>query len=441
MSNIIFLMENDNIYEKLSDEQIDIGKMKEQIKVISNKIRNNKIGYFQFKIDKEIVKICIIPKVLDKDDSSIESKYLSYIDRYFKILSKYNKKNTMLKNNIHNYTNVQIANAVTNMCTLNMVLEYKYALALNEIEKSLRKYIRIINEKEEYSNITIKHKIDIRKNIVSIDKTKIHQTMNKKNNKSRIAEISIFILNDFIKNKVPSIEDSSKIYSKALHIKKLIKKKFKISPSKFTIEEVTHCKVAKEFEKLKGLYKNLLILLDIDDYFKGTNSYLKYDTIRNFSCITFNPEEVFEYFVFDKYKSKGVENILFNKLHKKEYDFKKEEILFYKVPDIEEEDLDTNEIVHHKVYTFNKEVRLSTPDLIFEDEIKDCKWKVLNSKIDYQDYIKLKNDCKIRGKNKASLVYPLILTNQYKGKELSVEDSEFEEGIFHLKIEECRIDS
>ncbi len=61
LTKLIFINENENIFEALSDEDIS-SAMKKHLKFISAKANNNYIGYYQFLEDETYYKIYILPK-------------------------------------------------------------------------------------------------------------------------------------------------------------------------------------------------------------------------------------------------------------------------------------------------------------------------------------------------------------------------------------------
>ena len=82
----IFINENENILEVLSSFNLDINNdLLRKLKFISEKQSNNYIGYFQFKISGEYIKIYILPKTtprLNDYETNIANFHL-FLQKYY----------------------------------------------------------------------------------------------------------------------------------------------------------------------------------------------------------------------------------------------------------------------------------------------------------------------------------------------------------------------
>lgn len=431
-SSLIFINENENIYEVLAEKEIDINKIKDNIKIISAKINNNRIGYFQFKINNGFIKICILPKIIKKDDKNLEEKYLNYINKYFEIINKYQKQIT--KKVTDNYLDIILSEKNNEIKSFNSLLNYKYIVALDEIYKFFKHYKKFIYKQKSCIANEFKYKIDLKKNITEINKTKIHQNLREEISYSKISDITQSVIDCFLKEKINSLEDKEKVEKKSIEVSRFLSKRYEINNFKFDLKKILSYKIRSLFKskKLQVLYKNLLVLLDLEGYFEKDCDSQILNKISNMTCITFDPAVIFEYYVYHKHIEENIPNTLFIKLN---YDIiKKVYTLYFKTK------VETKEFLDESIIMIEEIKENSEPDLIIGNVIKDCKWKILKSlnDISREDFLKLKRDCLIRNYNKGVLVYPQIEC-EYKNFILEIDDENFTEGIFTFQLEECRV--
>ena len=430
---VIFISENDNLYEKLCDNNIDVRLIKKQIGYISSKLNNNKVGYFQFKIKKEYIKLCILPKTVnvnEQDEKIIQEKFLKYIDTCMNLMYSYHKETHLYKKIDDNYLDIINKGNIKDICDLDKILKYKYLYALNIIEKIIKKINTNKYKNKYYSDYSIKNKINIKKNIFEIDKSKVHQIGKESNKFSEEANIIYSVIQYFYKNKVNLIEDNLELKNKVSRLKRVLESKFEIIHLDYNIRKIFSYKTKRKFKtnKMKILYYNLLFLLDLEGYFNNyNNNSTLISKIENIACIIFDPALIFEYFVYQN-ECKKSNKVIFNRL---------DDVLY------------NNEIILY--YTFingeinNKYIRKvkSSPELIVNDVVKDCKWKVIDSinDINIEDIDKLKRDCIAHKKNNGVLVYPRINCDL---SALTFEINEIStticnEEIIIISIEECKI--
>lgn len=438
MSNVVFVKENENIYDKLIENDLDIRGIKNKLKIIAKKVNNNnKIGYFQFKIDNEFIKICVIPKVIDIDDKDIQEKYLTYINKYFKIVSKYKNK-IKLQNISDNYLDVILSNKANQIESFESLLNYKYMVVLDEIEGFFKRYKKYVYKEKQYKSHDLKFKIDIKKNITEINKSLIHQYTREEISYSMVANITLSVIKYFSTQKINSFENSEEVKKKVREVSKLINKRFEIRNVRFNINKILTYKARHLFsnKELKILYRNLLLLLDLEGYFEKNNNAKIFDKINNMTCVVFNPELIFEYYVYDKSKLNKNGKVLFSRTDKEKVHKKYIKYGVFSKPMIRDKD---------NVYeNFKKPILKdgeSKPDLIVDDVVIDCKWKILNelNDIKVEDILKLKRDCLIRNCMRGVLVYPLIEDSELKDVYMKISDKNFKDGIFVFSVEECKV--
>ena len=83
MIKFVFVNESENIFERFIDKNISINKSsKEKLKFINNKLYNNYIGYFQFRNEDNLIKLIVLPKIIDRNKFE-DSVLLEYFFKYF----------------------------------------------------------------------------------------------------------------------------------------------------------------------------------------------------------------------------------------------------------------------------------------------------------------------------------------------------------------------
>ena len=149
---VILVNENDNLFEVLANEGIDIRKIDKQISTISRKVKNNRVGYFQFKTDEGYVKICVLPKILNKYDKSeyISQQFLKYMKLCIQIMYKYHKQEHLEKNIEKNYIDVIAKVSGNDIESLDSIFEMKYLYVLKNIECLLNKMMKYIYNNKEF---------------------------------------------------------------------------------------------------------------------------------------------------------------------------------------------------------------------------------------------------------------------------------------------------
>ncbi|QAA31332.1 hypothetical protein [Clostridium manihotivorum] len=451
MDDLILINETDNIYEQLTNKGINYSKFKDKLKILNNTKLNNMIGYFKINSDGNFYKICILPKIIDKRAQNLSENFGQYINITLGLILKYKLNNYKLLKD--NYLDLIHMNRLGNIEKLDYLLESKYIQALNYIEFFFNQYKKYDYIDIKFSDLIIKGKIDIRRNILEVNKARVHQIRQKEILYSKIADITISVLKYFENFKMKLIRHNKKIQLKLHDSIRTINQKFLIKAFHYTIDMILSNKSYKLFNKpeLKQLYLSLLILLDLDGYFESNIGYINVNNVCKMASIVINPSYIFEYYVYDYYinHTQKYKDIKFIKIDKEV----KLSIRYLKK--IEKDSLE----IESKIGELNDQWRekmsklwiltTSEPDLVIKelsnndiwyDTVVDCKWKILDKSIDKNDLEKLKIDCKSRNINRGKLVYPLIKTAKYKSVDsFEIDDERFSEGIFRLTIEECKM--
>lgn len=435
-SDIILVNENEDLFEVFAQNNINIYQIKDKIKIIASKVKNNRVGYFQFKSKDNYIKLCVLPKVIDKTDEMAVEKFLKCINEYLRLIHKYKKKD-MHGFITESYLDI-IDTQIGNIESFNSIMNYKYLFLIEEISKFFKKYKKSSYRMENTKSNILKYDLDIRKNIIERNKSIIHQRRREEENHSEIADITYAVLNYFLKYKGKSLYDGEAIKRKAIQTKNYLIKKFIIK--KFNIRKITKYNTRKLFKgkKMKKIYYYLLVLLDLEGYFNKENDSSILSKLNNIAQITFRPEVIFEYNVYDKYYERKLYNELyFSRIHE---NIIKKAYLAYLITSDKKVDNLSNLLQDNR-----KKIAWSIPDIISDDTIIDCKWKILkhyNGKNDLgvleQDLLKLKSDCVIRNANKGVLVYPKV-NEELRGMKFDIPDNETDYGVISITIEECKI--
>jgi len=380
LTKIIFVNENENIFEVSLKEGLNLDIT--HLKFISQKANNNYIGYYQFLKDEVYYKIYILPKTTPKVDSEEINKknFINLLSKYYELKNRYSSINFEKRNkNIVDFS-LESEQEQSRSDELDDFIVYKYNDALQTIENFFKKYKNsLVKEKKFYAQ-NIKHTFDLKRNILEVDKSKIHQRKKEPYLYSKLATISVEVLHHFLKHKSKNRE--------AKKLKNRIEAKYNSDNYGFKVKEISSKKVLKLFKNSdeKELYLAFLALLGVESYFED-NIYKEILKLHNQHAHFFRPEKLFEWKVYDYLlKSAEFTELYYEGLHAEET---KEE--FY---------LETEE---HKVRY------KSNPDLIGKKDneifIIDAKWKILDEPNE-QDIQKLARDAKVRGCSKGILIYP-----------------------------------
>lgn len=385
-TNAIFVNENENIFEACANHELMVNaEIRKHLKFISHKANNNYIGYYQFLgEDGTYYKIYILPKTTPrvKNNEELNKKnFIELLSKYYELKQRYGSvKSEIVNKNIINFS-FENDKKENRSDELDDFIAYKYNDALQTIESFFKRHKNALSKELKFHSQSIRHRLDLKRNIIELDKSKIHQRKKEPYLYSKLAEISIEVLQHFIKHK-----EKNKFAKK---LKKRINSKYSLDKSfSFNTREIVSKKVLKLFKKSdeKELYLALLTLLGIESYFED-NSYKEMIKLHNQHAHFFRPEKLFEWVIYDdlikKYGKKSVS---------KEY---------------------------VQTYKLAGEDRESKPDFVvqYENEtiVIDAKWKILKTgkEISFEDVAKLRRDGMIFGNvTKSILIYPQIGFNE-----------------------------
>lgn len=383
--NTFVFSENDNLYIKLVEKGIDVRRIKNQIKNISAKVHNNKIGYARLESDFGIIKVIVCPKVFDYN----ENDFLSFFNSALNVINKYKDKARYFKVD-NTLLNLAVLKEKENEKSLSFdsLLELKFKVSLNEISVFFkRKNFRSYKKVSFYSN-SIENELDLVSSIRDPIKSNIHQYKRLFDLDTQIAESSLMVIDLFIKKNKHYISPETIALAKKVYSK--IKKDYGIKRVKTTINQFMHHSFGRLFntQKKKELFHNLLNLLSQEDFFNTSYGSSLEDRFTNSSSYFFEANIIFEYLVYD-----------------------------WLVNSFPEDNIKIKPRLSQDIYSKSGvkvgEVR-SEPDFLHENNglshIIDAKWKVLNklgSSFNY-DVLKSKRDLELFKADDIYLVYPVI---------------------------------
>jgi len=398
LTKAIFVNENENIFEALASQGVVYGAdIVEHLKFISYKKGNNYIGYYQFLSSEVYYKIYILPKIAPRVENESKNKrnFIALLQEYYRLKSKHDVLSKHISKNIVDFSfeNNKKDNQADD---LDDFIAYQYLDALATVKAFFNKHSKRIYKEEAFNSQNIKHRLDLKRNIAELNKSRIHQTRNLPYLYSTLALISSEVLHYFIKHKKRETIEAKKIKSS-------IDSKYHYKEnSSFKINQIVSKKITKLFKSSdeKALYLALLKLLGAENYFED-NSSKEVFKLHNQHPLFFRPEKLFEWVVYDGLIEKyGKENI-------------------------------SKEPETTKNYRLNEIQRESKVDFLvhYENEtiVIDAKWKVLK-KIGFEDIAKLRRDVLLHHATQAILVYPKI-TFKERDFTLSIDN-------FKFKIEE-----
>ena len=422
MYQTIFLRENEkDIFQTLKNQGIKTKVFEHRLAELFNRVYNNFVGYYSFRQEGIVYKIIVLPKTIPPSEYA-EKEFVDYLLHYYRI------------NNIYKFdTQRKIPNSLLQLAFetnnskerghhfLEAFQSHRYRAILQAIERFFKRHKNSERRKQDYISQSIKHKLNLKKNIKEIDKTKIHQIQTKEIPFSLLATVTYYALKLFVIHKDNTksetvVKEAKKVQSKLL-------KKYKIERGyKLSLQKLQSIKIEKLFSKTqesRQLLVDIKSLFGFEQMYKDDAISLGYRQDLTTSSLFINPNIFYEWYVYDilkKYTEENGKKIEFDKQDRTKTE-----------------------------YLLNEEKKSSNPDYILTDESKkvkiviDAKWKTVEKIGDIQsgDYLKLKFDTYLLEKKGYAvvpyLVYPAMKIEDRAFMIKSEEDTVFQ---FHaLKID------
>jgi len=386
----IFISENENLVQRLIEEGIDLTciKAQKEFAKISAKVFNSRVGYIAFEgKEKSLYKVYVVPKILDTNmaNQELKKKFFQYMKRAFELIGKYGKK---YYEEFENYDTILLFHKRGRaFIDFEDVISFKYSKVLQDIYLYFQKHMAYKVKHEAYYSQTLKHKLDLKRNIKELDKSKIHQIKKDILVYSKLAFITYQVLNTFQKTKLRILD---KITRKNLEylvnkLKNLLRRKYKADTSKsMNVKRLLSSSIKTLFRKTedKKLYSLLLSLLS--EEIKMDDKDKEITVIPNIITFFVSPEKIYELHVFDCFSSKlKSENVKFQE--SKEYEV----------------------VINRK-----SKAKKSISDILIKIKnstlLIDVKWKILEKEPSDEDILKLERDVKVWKESGMKLIPILI---------------------------------
>jgi len=399
----IFIRENDRletVLELFSDEMERKG-FKEHLNFVFAKQNNNYVGYYLFLQDNEAYKIIVLPKIIESDlcDEDKVRKFVEYLGEFFRLNGSSDKA-------LASPLEIAFENLKNDSSTqndLDSFLYHKYTYLIKEIEAFFKRHQKKHSRTLSYVSQSIRHRLDLNKNIRSIDKSRIHQQRKEEYIYSDMARIAYGALRLFMSSKVGLIADGKRrqhIEGVCRSLGNILLQKFHLDRS-FSLNvqsllSLSSFRYFRKSEQSKQVYRKILMLFGQERWFDEKESDIHYEQKGEY--VFFRPEFLYERRVMEWL----VDSRQFNNVQEK-----KDIGISYKTKGLNRED--------------EFETR-SEPDFmaVFNGEkvVVDAKWKVLNKQSDISaaDILKLERDQKVHGATHAILAYCRVNDDAAKGK-------------------------
>lgn len=385
-SRVIHIAENEDVLEVLNKENISIPDAHwRDLAFISNKKNNNQVGYFQFKVGEAYYKFFIIPKI-HQESTEKEKDFISYFTRFYELKNKYADliKYESVQGNIVDVSFEDFDQKRSG--TVEDFIRYKYEFALKTLDKFFRKHSKTRVHRKSFSSQSIQHKLDLGRNIREMDKTKVHQIRREEELFSEIAEVSRRVLKSFKTQKIKQLStEQENLVHLANGVLNQIQKRYKSESGVITQDrQIITNRIRKLFKGKKDLaevYNSLLILIGLE-HFQSEDSSREVLKLENMIALFFNPADLYEWIVFDWWKTNFPDAI------------------------IQMDNSNSETLKHYQLIQDSGDPIFpsleSRPDLIVETQEKvwiiDAKWKTPKTltEISFADIGKLQRDFEIR---------------------------------------------
>lgn len=428
-SRVIYIAENEDVLEVLDRENIKIPEVNwRDLAFISNKKNNNQVGYFQFKVGEAYYKFFIIPKI-HQDSTEKEKDFISYFRRFYELKIKYRDlvKYESVEGNIVDVS-FEDFDKKRRSGTVEEFIRYKYEFALQTLDKFFRKHSKTRIQKKSFSSQSIQHKLDLSRNIREIDKSKVHQIRREEELFSEIAEVSRQVLKSFKTQKIKQLSSEQENLTHLTNaVLNQIQKRYKTESGIITQDrQIITNRIRKLFKgkkELSEVYLSLLILIGLEHY-QSEDSSREVLKMENMIALFFNPADLYEWIVFDWWKTN------------------------YPEAEIKMDNSNSETLKQYQLILKNgepvKPSLESRPDLIVETEdqvwIIDAKWKTPKTltEITFADISKLQRDFEIRKNDYLEkvienlLIFPKTDFDDFEGVRLNY-STEFEFGVREIR--------
>lgn len=433
----IFLKESEkDIFHALREQGIDTSILEARLEELFKRVYNNEVGYYIFRQDGKIYKLLILPKTINPASKTAEKEFVNYLLHYYRV------------NNVYQYDETKhISESLLSLAFKTNNSEepsshkpidefefYKYMTILEAIERFFKKHKNYKKTTIDYISQSVKHKLNLSKNLKELDKSKIHQTRTIDRMYSEMATIAYHALKLFLSHKIDHLDETNrkKLSIKVRQISTFLAKKYQPDKAyKLTLPKLNGFKVFKVFNangERKQLLTDIRSLFGFEQMYSDNEMSVENRYDLTTTSFFIDPILFYEWYVYDilkKYAEEQSYQILFDK------DKKNKTTIKY--------DLTSKE--HNKDNN-----RSSNPDYVLIDEEKkvkivlDAKWKTIDrlEEIKSSDFLKLQHDDNLSKSNGYRtipyLIYPKYLSRKDKVSIPKDENRMFDFGIFEIDM-------
>ena len=405
MYKTIFLKENEkDIFQALKNQGIKTEVFEHRLAELFNRVYNNYVGYYIFKQNNRVYKMIVLPKTIEPSDSA-EKEFVDYLLHYYRIKNIYkldkerNIPASLLQLAFESNKSQENSHRV-----LEEFQSYKYMAILQEIESFFKRHKNSKRVRVDYLSQSVKHKLNLKRNIKELDKTKIHQIQSKDVVFSILATVTHNALKLFISQKY-SAKYGAELLREIKRIQNRLLKKYKIERGyKLSFSGLQSIKTTKLFSKTqetRQLLVDIKSLFGFEQMYRDSDISIEYRQDLMTTSFFINPSDFYEWYVYDilkKYTDTNGKTI--------EFDKKQETAT---------------------TYLLNKYEKISKPDYILTDEelkikiVIDAKWKNVKKlkNVESSDYLKLKFDAFLLEKKGYGTISYLVYPN------INIEDRKF----------------
>jgi len=429
MAQTIYIKENEkDVFEALKKQGIKTHLFEKHFDGLFRRVYNNEVGYYLFKQDATLYKIIVLPKSIEPSQSA-EREFVDYLLHYYRINNKHHfdkaKKipESLLKLAFQANHSEDRSHAL-----LSEFQFHRYQAIIQSIEEFFKRHKNFKRIKVDYTSQSIKHKLNLSRNIKELDKSKIHQTQSKDVIFSHLATVTHSGLSLFMRQKYNGLSNNQKLFLEIKNLQTMLRSKYKIKQGyKLSLATLSGIKISKLFSKSseqKQLLVDIKSLFGFEQMYKDDAISINHREDLQTTSLFINPNEFYEWYVYDILKA---------------YCDANEYKIYFKS--------NSNKTKYKLQSTQHNEsqVLTSNPDFVITDEAKnikivlDAKWKNIDSmnKIERNDFLKLWHDSQLLESDYNTisyLIYPNYPSYSEHLKILHDEAQFFDFGILQIDM-------
>lgn len=408
----IFVNENDTLSTVLKKLQasFDESLFSNELAFVFNKKNNNYVGYYLLKGKTFFYEIYFLPKIIKSDDDDKLTKFFNYLSQSYKLI-EINSHKTKITSSIKNIAFQQIDGSNTNKKNnIELLIFHQYKSLLEEIYSFFKRHSKVSTKQIHFSSQSISHKIDLKRNFTSLDKSRVHQSRVDSIQSSEMALIAYGALRLFLYEKIEEFKDTSlkKQLEELTHsLISFLLQKFRLNRA-FNIHfslllSNRNFRYFSKSQQSIDVYYHILSLFGYDPLLHKED--LDYCQLTKGNYFFFLPEKIYEYLVHNYFIQLAEEHEYEIKVEKpkKRYPTKSKEGWVFEndsQPDI--------------LVSFQKNGYICKV-------VIDAKWKVINEKaiLKAPDLLKLERDYEVHEANQSIISYCKISNLALKNIDLT----------------------